>query len=218
MDRNDDFLSRVEAEQREMASEVVAQDIPVFEDGRVTGLDVAYSDSIAVGCAVTLDSLSLEKINVEVMFCNVKAPYIPGLFQLREGPVLLKLIQSLNDPGPILIDGNGILHPRRFGLASYVGVILDVQTIGVAKNLLLGELGPRSENTAMITDDGEVLGVALWVLQRERPVYVSIGHRISLSTAVEIAQRLSVRGYPEPLRLAHEKATSELKMYVKRQG
>ena len=171
---NNDLRSQVEAEQRRMASRVVTRDLPDFEAGRVTGLDVAYSDSVAVGCAVTIDSSSREEISVKVKTCNVEAPYIAGLFQLREGPILLELVRELSDPGPILIDGNGVLHPRRFGLASYVGVTLDVQTIGVAKRLLLGKIGPRSGDTALIVDDGETLGSVLWSPMRTQPVYVSV--------------------------------------------
>ena len=105
--------------------------------------------------------------------------------------------------GPLLVDGNGILHPRRLGLASHLGVHLDLQTIGVAKKLLLGEIQSRHGNTASILDNSDCVGRVLWLGGRKKPVYVSVGHRISLNTAVQVVECASIFGYPEPLRQAH---------------
>ncbi len=95
------------------------------------------------------------------------------------------------------------------GLASYVGVKLDVPTIGVAKNLLLGELGLREDEMAPIIDDGETIGAAVWSGKRKSPIYVSIGHKISLDTAIEIVKSCSIYRIPEPLRCAHICASNE---------
>jgi len=173
---------------------------------------VAYTKDIAAGCAVVCNSLTKEIIDSSVIFRDIEADYIPGFFQLREGPIIIELVQSLEIHGPILVDGNGILHPRRFGLASYLGIKADVQTIGVAKKLMLGEVGPRTDYSAEIIQDFEVLGKKLW-LNEKKPIYVSIGHRITLDTAVKIASESSVEGYPEVLRRAHKMSKEALNRY-----
>ena len=198
-----ELVSQLEAEQKRLSERVVMEDLPPFEGTIVTGVDVSYAENIAVGCAVVMDVESSEIIRIEQKTLECITPYIPGYFFLREGPVLIELLRDLDETGPVLIDGNGILHPRRCGLASHLGVHLNLQTIGVAKKLLIGEIQPRQGNTASILDSNDCVGMALWLNERKKPVYVSVGHRISLSTAVEIVQYSSTSGYPEPLRRAH---------------
>lgn len=198
-----ELVAQLEAEQERLSERVVMEDVPPFEGTIVTGVDVSYAENIAVGCAVVMDVESNEIIQTEQRTLECVTPYIPGYFFLREGPVLIELLRDLDEAGPVLIDGNGILHPRRFGLASHLGVHLNLQTIGVAKRLLLGDMQPRQGNTASILDGSDCVGTALWLSGRKKPVFVSVGHRISLSTAVEIVQRSSTSGYPEPLRRAH---------------
>ncbi|MFW9800033.1 MAG: endonuclease V [Candidatus Thorarchaeota archaeon] len=198
-----EMIARLKAEQKRLAERVIMEDIPPFDNKFVTGIDVSYAEYIAVGCVVLMDMESWEIIQTEQRTVECSVPYIPGYFFLREGPVLIELLKDIDKPGPVLIDGNGILHPRRLGLASHVGVHLDLQTIGVSKKLLLGEKQPRQGNEAGILDGSECIGRALWLSGRKRPVYVSVGHRISLSTAVEVVRSSSVSGYPEPLREAH---------------
>ena len=168
----------------------------------VIGVDVAYSEDFAAGAALALNITTKKVIASTTIIRNIESDYIPGFFQLREGPILVELIHNLKTSGTVLVDGNGILHPRRFGLASYLGVMMDVQTVGVAKKLLIGAVSPRSGNTADIIHEGEVIGRALW-LREKKPLYVSIGHRISLDTAITVVSKSSVDGYPEPLRRAH---------------
>jgi deoxyribonuclease V len=189
-------------EQKDLSRLVKRYDDPCHDSPIVTGVDVAYARTIAVGCAVVFNSDTKEILSSLTLTREVESDYIPGFFQLREGPIIVDLVQNLKEHGMILLDGNGILHPRRFGLASYIGVTLDVQTIGVAKKLMLGEIGPRSENSAEIKENNEVLGRALW-LKEKRPIYVSIGHRVSLDSAVKVVIDASVHGYPEVLRQAH---------------
>jgi deoxyribonuclease V len=189
-------------EQKDLSRVVKRYDDPCHDSPIVTGVDVAYARTTAVGCAVVFNSDTKEILSSLTLTREVESDYIPGFFQLREGPIIVDLVQNLKEHGMILLDGNGILHPRRFGLASYIGVTLDVQTIGVAKKLMLGEIGPRSENSAEIKENNEVLGRALW-LKEKRPIYVSIGHRVSLDSAVKVVIDASVHGYPEVLRQAH---------------
>ncbi|MFW9943712.1 MAG: endonuclease V [Candidatus Sifarchaeia archaeon] len=196
-------IAQLRAEQVRLAKRVIAEDVPPFSSSIVTGIDVSYTEDAAVGCAVVMDLGSRETIRTEQRTVECTAPYIPGYFFLREGPVLVELLRNLDETGPILIDGNGVLHPRRLGLASHLGVHLDLQTIGVAKKLLLGEIQPRQGNAARIIDGHDCIGVGLWLGKRKKPVYVSLGHRISLDTAVTVVEQASIDGYPEPLRRAH---------------
>ena len=135
-------------------------------------------------------------------------PYIPGLLSFREIPVLLDAIARLRSrPQLLVVDGHGIAHPRRFGIASHLGVVADVPTIGCAKSRLTGkheEPGPLpGDCSPLLSRDGELIGRVVRTKARTRPLFVSIGHKIGLETAVEIVLRC-LRGYrlPEPTRLA----------------
>jgi len=205
-------LTVLAKEQEDLAKLVRKYDDPSFTGPIITGVDVAYTKDIAAGCAVVCNSHKKEIIDSSVIIREIEADYIPGFFQLREGPIIIELVQSLEIHGTILVDGNGILHPRRFGLASYLGIKADVQTIGVAKKLMLGEVGPRNGDSAEIIQDCEVLGKKLW-LNEKKPIYVSIGHRITLDTAVKIVSESSVDGYPEALRQAHKMSKDALNRY-----
>jgi len=199
-------------EQKDLAKIVRKDDDPPYSSPIVTGVDVAYTEDLAAGCAVVNNNYTKEILDSSSIIREIDSDYVPGFFQLREGPILIELIQNLETHGTILVDGNGILHPRRFGLASYLGVKMDVQTIGVAKKLMFGEVGPRMGDSAEVIQDKEVLGRVLW-LNGRKPIYVSIGHRISLDTAVRIVIESSRDGYPEALRQAHIMTKEVLKRY-----
>lgn len=195
-------LEQLAKEQEELAKVVRRYDDPSPSYPIVVGVDVAYSDDLAAGAAIALNASTKELVASTTLVRDIVSDYIPGFFQLREGPILIELLQNLKTPGIVLVDANGILHPRRFGLASYLGVKMNVPTIGVAKKLLLGTIGTRTGCTADILHDGEIIGRTLW-LKESKPLYVSIGHRISLNTAVTVVSNSSVDGYPDPLRRAH---------------
>ena len=198
-------LKNASREQMDLAKRIVREDLPPYDGGKVTGVDVHYHGSLAVGCAIVLDTETLKSVQTVSLTGEIKFDYIPGYLYLREGPIVLNLLRLLDDTGPVLIDGNGVLHPRRLGLASYVGVVLNVQTIGVAKKLHIGTAGSRVGDEATIHDADESIGMAVW-LGKEKPVFVSIGNNISLSTSVKIVRACSLDGYPEPLRRAHQTA------------
>jgi deoxyribonuclease V len=198
----DERLKKAAKEQITLASQVVMEDLPPFDASIVTGIDVHYSGSQAVGCAVVIDSETLKPIQTVTLNREAQFDYIPGYLYLREGPIVLDLLKLLDFTGPVLIDGNGVLHPRRLGLASYVGVVSNAQTIGVAKTLHIGTTGSRVGEAASICDNEEVIGMAVW-LGKEKPVFVSVGNNITLSTSIRIVRECTVDGYPEPLRLAH---------------
>lgn len=195
-------LSALAKEQEILAKRVKRYDDPPCCSSIVIGLDVAYSKNLAAGAAIAIDSITKKTIISVTTIKECETEYIPSFFQLREGPILVELVQKLKISGVILVDGNGILHPRRFGLASFLGVKMDVQTIGVAKKLLLGTLVSQGENCADIVQDDEIIGKALW-FNKKRTIYVSIGHRVSLETAVKVVTDSCVDGYPEALRRAH---------------
>ena len=196
-------MTTAEAQQLADAKKIIPFDDPPFAGKYVIGIDVSYSDDTACGCASVMNFQSKEIVHSETLVSPCEIPYIPGFFFLREGPIIIELLKRLEYTGPVLIDGNGMLHPRRCGLASQVGIQMNRQTIGIAKTLLLGKKGIRTDDTATITESGEQIGAALWLEGKKKPIFVSIGHRLSLKTAIKIVKESSLFGYPEPLRQAH---------------
>ncbi|MGK6320689.1 endonuclease V [Sphingomonas sp. DT-204] len=143
-----------------------------------------------------------------------RIPYVPGYLGFRETPAIVAALRRLGAmPDLILVDGHGRAHPRRCGIATHLGVVADVSTIGCAKTLLCGRiegaLGPAPGDRAPLVDRGEVVGVALRTRPRAQPIYVSIGHRVSLDTAVSWVLKLcDGRRLPLPIRLAHDAANA----------
>lgn len=176
----------------------------------VAGCDVSFSRAAnrVYAAVVVLSYPELREVEVGLAEDTAKFPYVPGFLIYREGPVLERAFAALTrEPDVILFDGHGMAHPRRFGIASHFGVLLDRPTIGVGKSRFVGEFtepGPEPGDASPLIDHGEVIGCVLRTKRRVRPVFVSIGHRINLETAVDLVQRCC-RGYrlPEPTRLAH---------------
>jgi deoxyribonuclease V len=181
--------------------------------GEVTllaGADASYargSDEIhAVVVALRYPGLAVvERVSASI---ETPFPYIPGLLTFREGPALLEAFRRLrSEPDVIFFDGQGIAHPRGLGIASHMGILLDRPTVGVAKSLLVGtvtEPGPGRGSTSPMLRKGETIGMAVRTKERTKPVYVSVGHRIDLPSAVDLVLA-TARGYrlPEPTRQAH---------------
>lgn len=210
-----EILAEAEREQIKIAKEVVTEDSPSIIEPIVIGVDVAYSDDIAVGCAVAFDSETMKVIDTVSIVTEVSFPYISGFFHLREGPVLLKLLDNINGKSPILIDGHGVLHPRRCGLASYVGVMKDMQTIGVAKRPVLSAKQHKTHYGSTLIINGEIVGALLHIDDKRRPIYVSIGHRISIESAVRVVRNVILNGRVEPIHLAHIEAGQLLRESLK---
>jgi deoxyribonuclease V len=186
--------------QKEIAKSVIAEDTFHKEIERICGIDVSYKKNVAYCSAVIMRKNTLELIESVNTTTIVKYPYIPGLFILREAePILttLKLVENHFDL--LLIDGHGLLHPRRCGLASYIGVLIDKPTIGVAKSLLCGSI----MKDQFIEYGGTILGFTI-KKEGKKQIYVSVGHKISLTTAIEIIKKLIKKDewVPEPLRIA----------------
>jgi len=176
---------------------------------RVAGVDVAYREDHAYIALVTFDAESLEVVDRVVVEGDAVFPYIPTYLAFRELP-LMRPLSSLIDRRTVLIyDGNGIVHPEGFGVASQLGVILGVPTIGVAKKLLCGDLsskGARFEKAIRIS--GRIHGYALSKGPEAKPVYVSPGHMLSVDQARDIVKPFLSHRIPEPTRLAHIVAES----------
>lgn len=199
--------------QPELAARVTTTDAlpPVRVVGGVDASALRFDATRAVHAgAVALDAATMAPLAEAGATTTGGLPYIPGLLGFREVPALMVALDRLPvQPDLILVDGHGIAHPRRFGVACHLGVLRDVPTIGVAKSLLVGEIageGPR----APIVWKGEVIGMALRTRARANPILVSPGHRISLETAVAWVEAcLRGRRLPEPTRHAHEAATRQ---------
>lgn len=183
---------------------------------RVAGTDVAFSQDgrLAHAAVVVLDCTSWRMMESACCSRPVTFPYITGLLSFREIPVLLECFASLaNDPDLIICDGQGIAHPRRLGLASHLGLLLGIPSIGCAKSRLVGSYEePATErgSRAPLLDRGEQAGTVLRTRTGVKPVFVSPGHAITHPEAVDIV--LSAAGryrLPEPTRLAHQLAGRE---------
>ena len=160
------------------------------------------------GAVVVLRYDDLSRVEVRTIETDVHWPYVPGLLSFREAPVVLELCAGLKStPDVVLVDGQGIAHPRGLGLASHVGLFLDCTTVGCAKSVLCGEHSPLAVergSTADIVLNGSVVGVALRTRHGVKPVYVSIGHKTDLASAAEWVLHCASRyRLPEPTRLAH---------------
>ncbi len=168
---------------------VLDEDGPAPGDGHVTGLDVAYDDErdLVAAAAVVLDARTLEVVEEATAVGRVSFPYVPGLLAFREIPTVLAALGRLGaDPGLLVCDGYGLAHPRRFGLAAHLGVLTGRPAIGVAKNPFAfthERPGPERGDSAPLLADGEEVGRALRTRPGVKPVFVSVGHRISLGNA-----------------------------------
>lgn len=183
----------------------------------VVGLDVAYgaSSSTVVAAAVVVDHESLAVVETATYVGTVEFPYQVGLLGFREVPALLDVVSKLwTRPDVLVVDGNGVLHPRRFGSACHVGVLTDIPTVGVAKNAICDYEKPGFDRGKWTTiqDGSGVVGRALRTQRDVKPVFVSIGHKIDLDLATRMICELAPRyRLPEPIRAADSLARRTLR-------
>ncbi len=176
----------------------------------IVGLDVAYSNSKGVGVAVIMDRDN-NVIDVGIKILDVKVPYIPGLLAFREFPCMYGALKNVKKNFDIiLVNGQGLAHPRRFGIACHIGVLSNKPTIGVARRKLYGQEVKADENLYQIIDGGEVIGAVLKIDTFK--IYISIGHMISLRESIIIVKEF-MKGHslPEPIYNAHVIATEKAK-------
>ena len=180
----------------------------------VAGVDVgAARQAATIRAAVAVLSFpALECCDQQTIVCPSAFPYVPGYLSFRELPAILQALDGLTTaPDLILCDGQGLAHPRRFGLACHLGVLTGVPTIGVAKSRLLGEhdtLPPEKGAWVPLLDQDDIIGAVVRSRSNVSPLYVSIGHRVSLATAVDYVLRCTTRyRLPETTRSAHRLAS-----------
>jgi len=176
----------------------------------IAGADISFNKfSETVYAGIVVLSLPDLRIIESAGVCSVaKFPYVPGLLSFRETPSVLEAWEKLKTkPDVLMLDGQGIAHPRRFGIACHVGILLDLPTIGCAKSILVGrygELGLDAGSQSPLVDRGEQVGIALRTKSKVSPVYVSPGHLIDLDSAVDLVLRSTGKyRQPEPTRQAH---------------
>lgn len=200
--------------QESLRERVIVDDEGPWPPRRVAGIDVGFERSgrVTRAAAVVLSFPGLEPLATAVTRRDTRFPYVPGLLSFRECPAALEALDALEIvPDVLVCDGQGYAHPRRFGLACHLGVLTGLASVGVAKTRLIGtHAEPPQEKGAWVPleDGDEVIGAVLRTRAGVKPVYVSVGHRMTLTTAVELVLALTPRyRLPETTRLAHRLAS-----------
>lgn len=201
------------AQQEQLRSRVIRHD-DLGEVRRVAGLDVGFElqGTLTRAAVAVLSFPELALLESALVRRPTRFPYIPGLLSFREVPALLEALDRLSAPPDLLLcDGQGLAHPRRFGLACHLGVLSGLPSIGVAKSRLIGDhgpLGPAKGGRTWLWDGDEIIGCLLRTRREVRPLYVSLGHRISLETAIRYVLACTTRyRLPETTRQAHRLAS-----------
>jgi deoxyribonuclease V len=181
---------------------------------RVAGVDVGFETqgSITRAAVAILSFPALQPLESSIARQPTTFPYIPGLLSFREIPAILQALEGLSEsPDILLCDGQGMAHPRRFGLACHLGVYTGIPSVGVAKTRLIGSHGPLPEGKGSwvaLTHKGETIGAVVRTRSGVKPLYISIGHKISLESAVELVLACTTRyKLPETTRAAHRLAS-----------
>ena len=200
-------IREAEQIQRELSKKLILCPFDFSQASLFAGVDVSYIGEEALGIVVVINK-NFELLEVVWDRQLVTFPYIPGFLAFREAPVVLKCFEKLKImPDIVLFDGQGIAHPRRLGIASHVGVILDIPTIGVAKGILYGQCNnPKmvGQATELVSQNGEKIGYCLLSKTHAKPIIVSPGHRTDVNSSLLVVKAL-LNGYklPEPVRLSH---------------
>jgi deoxyribonuclease V len=206
-------VSAARAVQERLRDRVIAAD-KLGKVRFVAGIDVGFekTGTITRAAVVVLTFPGLELHEQAVARRRTRFPYVPGYLSFREAPAVLAALAKLRTrPDLLLCDGQGLAHPRRFGLACHLGVLTNLPSIGVAKSLLIGTHGRLAEpkgSWVALMDGDQMIGAVLRTRAGAKPVYVSIGHRVSLATAIDYVLRCTPRyRLPETTRMAHRLAS-----------
>lgn len=196
--------------QRKLCKKIIFEDKLPEKIRYVAGIDAAYDGTNAVGAAVVLEYDSLELVEQQTTVCPVSFPYVTTLLSFREMRSVIQSIRKLKSPVDVFfVDAHGYSHPYRCGFASHLGLVLNKPTIGVAKKRLIGEADcVQGDGTLFLQDNGEIIGAAVVTRPEARRVYVSVGHMISLETAVKLVKHCVLMDrLPIPIVKAHSLAT-----------
>ena len=187
----------------------------------IGGGDVAYSKdkNFLFGAIAVLSFPKLDIVEIATVRGEISFPYIPGLLSFRESPILIKAFRKLKiKPDVMIYDGQGIAHPRGFGLASHMGLWLDLPSIGCTKNPLVGDFiypGSSKGSFELIRKEGKEVGAVLRTREKVKPLFLSPGHRIDLQTSIQIILATCSRfRIPEPLRKAHQASRNMLHLEI----
>lgn len=179
----------------------------------VAGVDIAYVGDVSIGTVAVLDYGSLKLVESQTAVCKTLLPYVPTLLSFREiRPSVMCIRKLQSQPDLFLVDGQGLAHPYCCGFASHLGLVIRKPTIGVAKSRLFGKVEDSEiqEDVAFLKHDNEVIGALVATKQGCKPVYISVGHMVSLTTAIKIVRQCTRNDrIPEPLLKAHAIATAE---------
>ena len=198
--------------QLRMSERIVFEDVLPENIRLVAGVDAAYVKEMSIGAVAVLDYASLRPVEAQTACCKTRFPYISTLFSFRETPPAVLSIKKLRtQPDVFLVDAHGFAHPYRCGFASHLGLVIGKPTIGVAKSRLFGEVEKGGKGDALfLRHKHEVVGAVVTTKRGCKPVYVSVGHMVSLETAVKIVKHCTRHHrIPEPVLKAHEIATAE---------
>lgn len=187
---------------------------------RLAAVDAAFTDEQVLAAVCLFSFPGLEPLEEQTVIERLKFPYIPGFLSFREGPAIYRALLKLRQkPDLLLVDGQGIAHPRKLGIATYLGILLDIPSIGCAKSHLVGEFRmPASQqgSCSQLKHKGEIVGYVLRSRAGVRPIFISPGHLVNHQDALDLVRKC-LRGFrvPEPLRQAHQ-LTQKLKQTIKR--
>jgi deoxyribonuclease V len=197
---------KLKREQLKLANNIVLRD-SVKNIKTIAGCDCAFTGNKTVACVVVMDSKAEKIIEQKYHIFETSIPYKKGYLFYREGPPIIEAYNQLeNKPDAMMCDFNGILHPRRIGAASQIGLVLDIPTIGIAKNLMMGTL----ENGKIMVEN-EIRAIKVTTREHAKPIYVSPGHNISFGSAVDLVKRCIKYPHklPEPVHTAHRLSKKE---------
>lgn len=196
-------IGKFKEEQVKLAKKIIKKDD--FDSIKlIAGVDQAFIGNNVISGIVVCDYKTMEPVEKKFAITKTPIPYISGFLSYRESPAAVEAFSKLeNKPDILIIDAHGIAHPRFFGMASHIGLLLDIPTIGIAKKLMVGK---KQDNKIVFND--KIVAQEVKTKEYSKPLYISIGHRVSLKTAVEIVNKCARPPHklPEPLHLAHRYA------------
>ena len=206
-------IEKAHKTQLKLSKQIILEDRLPEKIRYVAGVDVAYCKEMSIGAVAVLDYDSLELVESQTALCKTRFPYIPTLLSFREIPPAVLCVKKLRvQPDVFLVDAQGFAHPYHCGFASHLGLVINKPTVGAAKSRLFGEAEEygSKENVAFLKHKGKVVGAAVTTKHGCKPVYISVGHMVSLETAIKIVKHC-VRKYrvPEPTLKAHKIAALE---------